>query len=175
MAFVAETAVPSVEEGVDIIVQVFQPDNPEQVQGRKVYVADARLPVLVLVHPFGIMGGCGQMMWGLAATLAKAGYSVVVVNLRGAWCAEAAALLCHPHASPAHSLRRRGWLQRCLLADVRGGGGGCAGSVQVGAQGRGWHVQWRRGWRSTAPSGGRPVPGVGGGLGWRASGWVSAG
>ena len=85
MALVADVMVSGGEVGVELSVQVFHPSKPVTTEGGdKLFAVDNRVPVLVLVHPFGMMGGCGQMLWGLAQQLAVKGYAVVTMDLRGA-------------------------------------------------------------------------------------------
>ena len=85
MALVFHDKVSSLDDGVELSVRVFHPDKPIQLPDGSVrYAVDGRIPALILVHPFGVMGGSGSLMWGLAQKLARQGYAVVSFDLRGA-------------------------------------------------------------------------------------------
>ncbi len=84
MALVFHDRVPSLDAGIDLSVRVFHPEQPiEHADGTVQFVVDGRIPVLILVHPYGVMGGSGSLMWGLAQKLARQGYAVVSFDLRG--------------------------------------------------------------------------------------------
>lgn len=46
--------------------------------------SDARVPLVLFVHQYAVMGGCGQLMEGMARRVSSAGYDAVTFDLRGA-------------------------------------------------------------------------------------------
>lgn len=46
--------------------------------------ANSSSPLILFVHQYTVMGGCGQLMEGMASRVAAAGYDAVTFDLRGA-------------------------------------------------------------------------------------------
>ncbi|XP_006288539.2 uncharacterized protein LOC17882547 [Capsella rubella] len=65
------------EEGVKLHTRIFKPRNEE------VSSDDGDL-VIVLVHPFSLLGGCQALLKGIASELASKGFKAVTFDTRGA-------------------------------------------------------------------------------------------
>ncbi|XP_010420774.1 PREDICTED: uncharacterized protein LOC104706298 [Camelina sativa] len=65
------------EEGVKLHTRIFKPRN-EQVASDDVDL------VIVLVHPFSLLGGCQALLKGIASELASKGFKAVTFDTRGA-------------------------------------------------------------------------------------------
>ena len=63
-------------DGVKIHTRLFKPKDENEIK-------DSDL-VVVLVHPFSILGGCQALLRGIASGLAENGYRSVTFDMRGA-------------------------------------------------------------------------------------------
>uniref|UniRef100_A0A1J3EDL1 Xaa-Pro dipeptidyl-peptidase-like domain-containing protein n=1 Tax=Noccaea caerulescens TaxID=107243 RepID=A0A1J3EDL1_NOCCA len=62
------------EEGVSLHTKIFKPRDAD----------DGNRLVIVLVHPFSLLGGCQALLRGIASELACKGYTAVTFDTRGA-------------------------------------------------------------------------------------------
>ncbi|CAE6110759.1 unnamed protein product [Arabidopsis arenosa] len=76
--FIVESCSVDSEEGVKLHTRVFKPRN----EGEE--VSDDGNLVIVLVHPFSLLGGCQALLKGIASELASKGFKAVTFDTRGA-------------------------------------------------------------------------------------------
>ncbi|KAF8080772.1 hypothetical protein N665_0923s0012 [Sinapis alba] len=74
--FTVESCKVDSEEGVKLHTRIFKP--------RDAYDDDDGNLVIVLVHPFSLMGGCQALLKGIASELASKGFWSVTFDTRGA-------------------------------------------------------------------------------------------
>ncbi|OAO96059.1 hypothetical protein AXX17_AT5G19550 [Arabidopsis thaliana] len=76
--FIVESCSVDSEEGVKLHTRIFKPRN----EGEE--VSDDENLVIVLVHPFSLLGGCQALLKGIASELASKGFKSVTFDTRGA-------------------------------------------------------------------------------------------
>ncbi|KAF5202099.1 alpha/beta-Hydrolases superfamily protein [Thalictrum thalictroides] len=70
-----ESCTVETSDGVKLHTRVFKPREEEEVKDNM---------VIVLVHPYSILGGCQGLLRGIAVGLADKGYRAVTFDMRGA-------------------------------------------------------------------------------------------
>lgn len=71
-----ETCTVETSDGAKVSTRLFKPRQEEQVK-------EGNNPVVVLVHPYSVLGGCQGLLRGIAAGLADKGYKAVTFDMRG--------------------------------------------------------------------------------------------
>ncbi|KAK9941318.1 hypothetical protein M0R45_017924 [Rubus argutus] len=71
-----ETCTVETSDGAKLSTRLFKPRQEEQVK-------ESNNPVVVLVHPYSVLGGCQGLLRGIAAGLADKGYKAVTFDMRG--------------------------------------------------------------------------------------------
>lgn len=74
--FIVESSTVDSEDGVKLHTRIFKPRNEE--------VSNDENLVIVLVHPFSLLGGCQALLKGIASELAIKGFKAVTFDTRGA-------------------------------------------------------------------------------------------
>ncbi|KAM1354423.1 hypothetical protein PS2_028564 [Malus domestica] len=62
-------------DGVKLSAKLFKPREEEEIKKGS--------PVVVLVHPYSVLGGCQGLLRGIAAGLADRGYKALTFDMRG--------------------------------------------------------------------------------------------
>lgn len=73
-SYTVESCKVETSDGVKLHTRLFNPATPP----------DAGSEVVVLVHPFSLLGGCQALLKGIAAALAEKGLRAVTFDTRGA-------------------------------------------------------------------------------------------
>ncbi|KAK8520549.1 hypothetical protein V6N13_031007 [Hibiscus sabdariffa] len=73
-SYTVESSTVEAPDGVNLRTRIFRP---------KQVTKDNKNMAIVLVHPYSIMGGCQDLMQGIASGLANKGYPAVTFDMRG--------------------------------------------------------------------------------------------
>ncbi|KAM1114871.1 hypothetical protein EV2_005773 [Malus domestica] len=70
-----ESCTVETSDGVKLSTRLFKPREEEDIKEGS--------PVVVLVHPYSVLGGCQGLLRGIAAGLADRGYKALTFDMRG--------------------------------------------------------------------------------------------
>ncbi|XP_065865620.1 uncharacterized protein [Euphorbia lathyris] len=72
---IVESTTVDSSDGVKLKTRIFKPKEDDEIKDKL---------VIVLVHPYSILGGCQALLRGIAVSLAEKGYRAVTFDMRGA-------------------------------------------------------------------------------------------